>query len=196
MKSLLTINPQHIKALLDPALGAVSIPVTSEHLPEMMRQGLASTVLLKKPESEKLVSNYRFRCIDPATDSMWRTFANEVATILNSELAPYLELPEKIEFDDLYLTYYLKSEMGVGPHRDINCKNLVVVLVLWGNPAFYVCKDKEMSESVSIPSKVGELMIMRAPNFLDLQGPCHYVGAMHEGMLQFGMRQYIPKPTH
>ncbi len=193
MKPLFELDRTQVHRLMDPSCGAFSTPLTYD-IREMAAIATKAQPSFKQAASERLVSNYSYRCIDPVTESIWTGFAGTIASELNRELRSFIDIPERIEFDDLYFTNYHESPMGVGPHRDVNCKNLVVVLILQGNPAFFVCKDKDLSGSLAIPSAVGELMIMRARSFLDLEGPLHYVGAIKPGMLQFGMRQYINKP--
>jgi len=197
MRPFISMERKHIDDLLNPSLGATAMAIDTNLVDDLQSLARESVSGMTKAQAPTLVSNYSYFCLDPKKQSLWTEFSAQIASQLNHEIGSYIDLPERIIFDDLYLTKYEESEMGVGPHRDVNCKNFVVVLVLEGNPSFFICKDKDLSGSVIFPAQAGDLMIMRAKTFLDLPAPLHYVGQIHGGpMLQFGMRQYISKPTH
>ncbi len=196
---MITLTDEHIHDIMDSDFGATSVPVIAEDFSMMERLGREALPSFTKARSERLVSNYSFLCLDPGSESVWTRFSVRLADELNRELSRLIKLPEPIIFDDLYLTHYEESEEGVGPHRDTNCKNLVVVLVLFGNPSFNIHHDRHPRQPTNIPTKVGELMILRAKQFptigFDAGTPLHNVGEIQSGgMLQFGMRQYITKP--
>jgi len=191
---LVHIEKSHANCLLDPSCGAFSVDIRCEDFYEMVRLGIEQVPSLTKAHSETLVSNYSYGCIDPNIMSIWKGFANQLASELNYEMNTHFDMGSMLEFDDLYFTHYPVSPMGVGPHRDTNCKNLVIVLVLTGTSNFCICKEKDLSGTSVIPCRAGQLMIMRAREFVGLEAPLHYVGAIQEPMLQFGMRQYITKP--
>ncbi|MCF7865330.1 MAG: hypothetical protein K9M11_02385 [Candidatus Pacebacteria bacterium] len=198
------LTKENIRDLLDPKLGAITVPINADCFVEIQKAFTKFNQQFTKAASnppKTLVSNYSFACLDiTRQDSVAKCFidfAKQLASELNDEINRHFNLSEQIEFDDLYFTRYDVSEMGVGPHRDVNCKNFVVVLVLEGSAPFYVCEDKEIAGKKSVSAKLGQIMIMRARNFLDLPAPLHYVGAIKSSpMLQFGMRQYINKPNH
>lgn len=189
-----TLTQQQVDQLLDKDRGGTTVHI--EHNTwhkDMLSQAEALLHRFKTPASGNLISNYTYHCIDPSEKSIWTEVAHMIATKLNSELSQVLDLTDNIQFDDLYLTHYQKSDMGVSPHRDTKCKNIVASLILSGEPSFFICKSKEMNGSIKIPTTSGELMLMRGDQFQDLPRPFHYVGKT-SGMLQFGMRQYINPP--
>ncbi len=197
--NIINLKQKHINDLLDPKLGATVVTIDSAFLREIQKAIEGLTQQFTQAKSDTLTSNYSYVCLGalPMNGGLRYLveFSKKLADELTSEISRYIDLPEQIEFDDLYLTKYQISEMGVGPHRDVNCKNFVMVLVLEGTPAFYVCEEKNMKGSVLVPAQVGDLMIMRAKKFLDLPAPLHYVGAVKKtSVLQLGMRQYISRP--
>lgn len=170
------------------------------------------------PEPGTLESNYRCQCLPLQPSNIWTATAKTLARILNEQLIPQLraihDIAEEdfeiddIEFDDLYLTEYpfilMQNELpeqnrllGVGPHRDTNCKGIVAAIVIQGTLPFYVCKEKDLSGSISLSVKTEEILLMRADKFGSLPRPLHYVGKIdseQDSVIQFGLRQYIKKP--
>lgn len=192
---IITIGRQHIADLIDPQLGATVI-----HNVGYPKEGLVAemTKLLpdfKTPPQGKLVSNYEFYCL-PVVGNIWAEFAALVAADLNDQLGDVLGTRNAFEFDDLYLTRYAEPEsgsaIGVGAHRDTNCKGIVAVFILKGELPFVVCPEGR--EYVPLPVCPGELLLMRADDCGQLPRPLHFVGEIgRRSVIQFGMRQYIEK---
>ena len=198
----LSLNKLHVQQLLEPTRGATVIKasciktafINMHSNLAKEAQGLHSK--FKTPPQSNLISHYQFLCLNPKeAGSSFVEFAMDLEDSLQRELSSFFEIEDPIRFDDLYLTAYSASEMGVGPHRDTNCKNLVATLVLTGDPAFYICKDKEQSGSIAIHAQAGDLLLMRAEGFQGLSRPYHYVGQTN-GFLQLGFRQYKNPPPH
>jgi hypothetical protein len=195
---LLNIEGRHVRDLCNPDLGATVVKLESFPHVQMLGEIMAFALNagFTPAKSLKLESNYSFKCLPVDRETVWTGFAKELARILNSKLCAPLEIAEPLIFDDLYLTsYHLaphKGALGVGPHRDVNCKGLVAVVILTGELPSYVCKEKDRTGSVYLPVRKGELLLMRADRCGNLPKPLHYVGEVtDEAVVQFGMRQYI-----
>lgn len=185
-----------------PEFGA-TILHTSFDLEPLIRHAKTLLPRFKRPTTSKLTSNYQFFCLSEVSHAewvgLWGKIAGQIADHINQS-GLIESCRKKIDFDDLYLTQYDESPIGVGPHMDTNCRLVVATLVLEGNPAFYICKDKKMNGSQLIEAKVGDIFLLRADDFpgvgiSTLDRPIHYVGEIKGGpMLQFGMRQYFTPP--
>ena len=187
---MLDITQTNIDQLLDLTRGATVI--NEGELQHTSLLAFAQPLLagFKVPPDGSLISNYSFTCLSDRPHQCWEDFATILARELNDKITPYLPI-EPINFDDLYLTFYPPSQMGVGCHRDTNCKGLVLAYVLEGTLPFYICEDKAMNNSQLLTVKPGEILLMRGRNLGELPQPFHFVGPVEKSVLQFGLRQYI-----
>ncbi|MCF7865331.1 MAG: hypothetical protein K9M11_02390 [Candidatus Pacebacteria bacterium] len=114
---------------------------------------------------------------------------------------------QPLALDDLTLQYYPQSKpedlFALSPHRDQSgFINLVVVFLVYGPSAFFICKDREGTtpiEPQEIQSNPGDIVVMRAGGFnkdTSLR-PCHFVGRVEnsEGRLTLALRQITDDKT-
>lgn len=190
---MITITTTHISELLDPNNGATVIRLNQTELKSQRLREQARTLFegFTTPPESSLVSNYSFICLADSPDHIWNQFGEILANELNTKLVPHLPISEPVEFDDLYLTHYPSSNMGVGCHRDTNCKGLVLSYVLEGVLPFSVCADKQMNHPRTMKVFQGEILIIRADKVGELLRPFHFVGKINTPILQLGLRQYI-----
>ncbi|MEN9604888.1 MAG: hypothetical protein RJB39_573 [Candidatus Parcubacteria bacterium] len=188
---MLDITKQNIDELLDPTCGATVIGGGEFQHTSLLPFADALRSRFKVPPPGNLVSNYSFTCLSDRPQRIWEDFSTAFAQDLNNRLLPQLPFAEQLTFDDLYLTYYPPSVMGVGCHRDTNCKGLVLAYVLEGTLPFFICKDKDMNQPQQIIVQPGQILAMRAAQIGDLPRPYHFVGEVKDPVLQLGLRQYI-----
>lgn len=188
---MLDITQQNTNELLDPVRGATVIGGGEFQHTSLLPFAQSLFARFKVPSPGNLVSNYSYTCLSDRPHEIWENFARAFAQDLNNRLLPHLPFAEQLAFDDLYLTFYPPSDMGVGCHRDTNCKGLVLAYVLEGTLPFVICKDKEMNDPQLITVKPGQLLAMRAAQVGDLPRPYHFVGQTRQSVLQLGLRQYI-----
>lgn len=193
---VISITPLNLAELLHPSIGAT---VVSAKYPIDQMVGKMTELLpsMKTPQQSSLISNYTFQCL-PLTASIWTEFADDLAFDLNAQVRRALRIESPIQFDDLYLTHYKEPEegnaLGVGPHRDTNCKGIVAAFILKGVLPSAICKEKDMCDPVLQEVSAGELLLMRAAHCWNLEKPLHFVGEIgRRSVIQFGMRQYIEK---
>ncbi len=201
-------NAQNISELLDPNRGVTTTSIremTPTLLGDLCRQAATLMYEPAKHVVTQVEQNF-FGCSEFAEASIWRHMANQLADGLEHAFRRHGKLDlltPPLRFTDMALQEYPETvgdkKFGIGPHRDQSAFiNLVVVLLLRGPSAFFICKDKSMADSVEIPAKPGELIIMRGGGFAggSLSRPCHYVGPIDtRGRLSFGMRQVPNDPA-
>jgi hypothetical protein len=75
--------------------------------------------------------------------------------------------------------FYPEGSSGVQPHRDSeHSVNWVVIYIISGENSFFAAKDAECKQVTEIPTKPGDVVVMRGPRCADdsLTRPVHYVG--------------------
>lgn len=130
---------------------------------------------------------------------MFRDIAYHLAAVVEGSLKSYRFFLEPLAFNDFSLQRYPVSDSGqsygISPHRDhVHAINLIAVLLLQGESAFYLCKDRSGSDSQLIKAPVGSVILMRGYRFGESRGkkfdrPIHYVGRVTQERLSFTMRQ-------
>ena len=88
---------------------------------------------------------------------------------------------------------YKKDSLGLTPHLDHTWYiNLISVFVLEGKAPFYVCSDREKTNSVELESSPGSLILLRAPRSKDEEKyrPMHYLDRVVEERYAVIIRQY------
>jgi hypothetical protein len=197
---------KHIKALTDLNCGAAVIS-PSEDPKELL------TKLEKEIEKFDFVPSVattrsgviqKFEAFaDFAPESIWAKIGQEISENLRSgfESLRYASLfATPLDVSDLTLQYYPQSKpedsYALSAHRDQSgFLNLVVVLLVRGSSAFFICKDRVGTtpiEPVEIKANIGDLIILRAGGFGGgLPRPCHFVGRIEnpEGRVSFALRQ-------
>jgi hypothetical protein len=68
--------------------------------------------------------------------------------------------------------------------------NLICVFVLTGHANFALCKDREGTKPKYLDTTPGNVIIMRAPGFMDSDfRPFHFLTDVSERRIVFGLRQ-------
>lgn len=99
-------------------------------------------------------------------------------------------LPDGFGINDYIVQHYRAGCAGMSPHRDhIRYTGLVAIVMLGGKGRFLVCDDRAGANEREIPTRPGDLLLMRAPGF---QGrgdrPFHAVRDIAEDRYIFGLR--------
>ncbi|MBE9556567.1 MAG: hypothetical protein IMF08_06895 [Proteobacteria bacterium] len=75
-------------------------------------------------------------------------------------------LPGGFEINDYIVQRYRAGCAGMSPHRDhIRYTGLVAIVMLGGAGRFLVCDDRAGANEREIPTRPGDLLLMRAPGF-------------------------------
>ncbi len=201
------LTSYHFEQLLNPDLGAtcVIVPDITERYLAPLNHAADRALCHTVPEKIGTVVQHFRKCQNFAEDSIYIHFAHELAQGLHDAFttADHADLLHaKLTFDDLTLHQYGKTPdgqtYGIGPHRDFGSYiNLVVVVLLRGPSNFYICKDRDTSNSQLMDAKPGNIILMRGGNFGDgtLSRPMHYVSRLGpEGRISFGLRQIKDEP--
>jgi len=117
---------------------------------------------------------------------------------LEENMNNLFELENKIKFDCVILQEYEyienENKYAMPPHRDQKgFVNLVIVLLVEGESNFYIAKDKSGLDEKYIDAKVGDLIVMRGYDFMNIkERPIHYVGKIQKGKrrVTLGFRQF------
>jgi hypothetical protein len=120
--------------------------------------------------------------------SLANAFDRLVDTALADMRAP--PLPAGFHINDYIVQHYPAGCAGMSPHRDhIRYTGLVAIVILAGAGRFLICDDRAGNNEREIPSKPGDLLLMRAPGF---QGrgdrPFHAVRDITQDRYILGLR--------
>lgn len=109
-----------------------------------------------------------------------------------ANLEPY-PFESAVIFNDLMLQRYTEGEVGITPHRDrTGYRNIICLFVVEGYGKFFVCGDRSGTGAVEIPNAPGDLVLTRAPGFLQSSGrPFHFVRDIRSSRYVFGLRQEV-----
>ena len=117
---------------------------------------------------------------------------NSFQSLWNASFSDVLPYPfeSPVEFNDLMLQRYTVGELGITPHRDRSgYRNVICLFVLEGRGGFFVCDDRNGHGEREIPNDPGDVIITRAPGFLDSDArPFHFVRDITETRYVFGLR--------
>ena len=96
-----------------------------------------------------------------------------------------------LAFNEISLQLYEKGSIGITPHMDgLSRINLICVFILRGKARFSLCKDRAGSEPKDLATSPGNVIIMRAPGFMNSDyRPFHFLSDVAERRIVFGLRQ-------
>jgi hypothetical protein len=99
-------------------------------------------------------------------------------------------LPADFHINDYIAQHYPAGCAGMSPHRDhIRYAGLVAIILLAGEARFVICDERVGTNEREIPTKPGDLLLLRAPGF---QGrgdrPFHSVRDVTEDRYILGLR--------
>jgi hypothetical protein len=112
---------------------------------------------------------------------------------LEQRINPLFEYPfeERLNFNSIILQKYPPGSQGISPHRDRSIFiNLICIFILGGEGHFFVSKDRSGQDAVEIDSTPGNVILMRAPGFYQMQSrPYHFVKDIPGDRFTLGLRQ-------
>jgi hypothetical protein len=103
---------------------------------------------------------------------------------------PAYPFATQFRLDEHVIQRYPAGSIGITPHRDFSDRlNLVCVLVLEGHGRFGLCDDRAGTNPRHIRGEPGDLIIMRAPGFLNSnERPMHFLDRIETERFALGMR--------
>lgn len=129
---------------------------------------------------------------DLPPDGALMRFSRALERLINESLS-YMRRPPlagRFEINDYIVQHYPAGCAGMSPHRDhIRYTGLVAIVVLGGAGRFTICDDRAGANEREIPTRPGDLLLMRAPGF---QGrgdrPFHAVRDITDNRYIIGLR--------
>ena len=175
--------------------GGVSFPIIPEERRVVLLKEGEKYEYAKQPEfvgkhkvREQLSSFAKF-----PEESLYRRLQEDFTSLLNYKLQaasvkPFLNSP--VIFNEPVLQKYDAGSIGITPHVDHAANiNLICVFLMKGYGSFYLCDDREKTNSRFLEAAPGHVMILRAPGFLGSNfRPFHYLENILEDRLTFGLR--------
>ncbi len=199
MSEIFTRHDLKIEDLLKriEAIGAASVQLLQDNF----RLGLLEEAesYAYKPEAEEVGSGNRIvrqqmgSFGDFSVNSKFLLLKEACQKLLDEQLAilPAYPFDTRLRLDTLSLQQYPQGSLGITPHRDgWRYINLICIFVIGGYGRFFVCEDRQGSDSIEIPAYPGNVIFMRAPGFLgSTQRPFHFVTDIRGTRYSFGLRQ-------
>ena len=101
---------------------------------------------------------------------------------------------QKVQFNDIAIQKYLPYSSGISPHKDHKkYVSVIIIVTLSGNSKFYLCQNRDGSNSQVIDDTPGNIVILPATGFKminnDFVRPIHFVSGITDGRLSVGLRQ-------
>jgi dihydroneopterin aldolase len=192
-EGLLDFDIQHFIETLDKE-GGVSIPILNESYRKALLEEAETYQFEKQPEivgpakvREQLSSTYEFR-----PGSLFFRLRDDFQNIIEHKLTG-MNYPFRVplNLNEMSLQLYEEGSIGITPHMDgMSQINLICVFVLTGHAKFALCKDREGTEPKYLDTTPGNVIIMRAPGFMDSDfRPFHFLTDVSERRIVFGLRQ-------
>ena len=100
----------------------------------------------------------------------------------------------QVQFNDIAIQKYLPYSSGISPHKDHKkYVSVIIIVTLSGNSKFYLCQNRDGSNSQVIDDTPGNIVILPATGFKminhDFVRPIHFVSDITDGRLSMGLRQ-------
>ncbi len=182
-------------------IGAISIPdiLFEEARKKLLRGSIFSKRFFKKvPRIEnEVIQEMEMLSLDDIIGEIW--FKNYLYEFRKEYLTIYEEIAEKANFQNknfssLYINYYPKNSIGITPHRDYKRDiDLISIFVLDGNADFYICNDRQKTNSIKIDSSPGSLILLRAARneYEQKYRPFHYLEKMEQERFSLVIRRRL-----
>ena len=102
----------------------------------------------------------------------------------------------QVQFNDIAIQKYLPYSSGISPHKDHKKYiSVIIIVTLAGNSKFYLCQNRDGSNSQVIDDTPGNIVILPATGFKMINNnfvrPIHFVSDITDGRLSIGLRQNI-----
>jgi len=188
-------------ALISP--GAIALPLLHDHYRQRL---LAEARLYRYRAARKEVGRDHEQVqqrmdVEPnfRDNSIFHELTRNFSKLFARSLDEDNPFDGDVQFNDLMLQRYTPGEIGITPHRDRTAyRYIVVLIVLCGRGRFCVSADRDAQDSVEIPNGPGDMILMRAPGFVDQNGvdlprPFHFVHRITEPRYVFGLRDDLDK---
>lgn len=126
-------------------------------------------------------------CIEILSNAIENLFIKSTKLIKNPPI-------QKVQFNDIAIQKYLPYSSGISPHKDHKKYiSVIIIVTLSGNSKFYLCKNRDGSNSEVIDDTIGNIVILPATGFkminYDFVRPIHFVSDITDGRLSMGLRQ-------
>ncbi len=146
-------NPEDVRTELD-INGAVSLPLIPEErrlriLHECIERNLR--LLLRRD-----LSGMGYLELESLIEDIEGLFNQGMPRALNGNLL----------FNDISMMTYRKEGLGIVPHDDAGCKNIIGVVMLGGFGQFYTCESFGGSGRRNLDSTPGNIIFMKANRFM------------------------------
>ena len=98
--------------------------------------------------------------------------------------------PTPVHFNDRAMLRYPQGSTGISPHQDLKrFEAVVAILTLEGTGDFYICEDRQKTNSQLIRAERGIMILMRGTHYAGIEHrPFHYVENLSKGRVGFGLR--------
>ena len=126
-------------------------------------------------------------CIEILSNAIENLFIKSTRLIKNPPI-------QKVQFNDIAIQKYLPYSSGISPHKDHKKYiSVIIIVTLSGNSKFYLCQNRDGSNSQVIDDTPGNIVILPATGFKminhDFVRPIHFVSDITDGRLSMGLRQ-------
>jgi hypothetical protein len=198
MSPLFTLQKFKIHRIINElkVIGAASVPLLSEDFRLALLQEAVSYPYTPEVEAvgngnqmvrQQLSSFTNFPAL-----TLYNQLKNAFQNLLDEHLAAVKAYPfaTKLNFNSMVLQKYELGSIGITPHRDRSSYiNLVCIFNIDGRGKFYLCDDRCGTNAKAIDSSPGNVILLKAPGFMDSSRPFHYVNDIQTIRYTFGLRQ-------
>ena len=128
-------------------------------------------------------------CIEILSNAIENLFIKSTKLIKNPPI-------QKVQFNDIAIQKYLPYSSGISPHKDHKKYiSVIIIVTLSGKSKFYLCQNRDGSNSQIIDDTPGNIVILPATGFKMINNnfvrPIHFVSDITDGRLSIGLRQNI-----
>jgi hypothetical protein len=176
--------------------GAASLPLLPpEVLPPLLAEARDLNYRPARPEVGEIgamvYQDFRLTT-DLPPNSVLMKLSRAVERLINRALKTMRTPPFSGDFavNDFIVQYYPRGCKGMSPHRDhLRYTGVVAIVILGGAGRFMLCEDRSGANAHKVPTRPGDLLLMRAPGF-QARGdrPFHAVRDITEDRYILGLR--------
>ena len=126
-------------------------------------------------------------CIEILSNAIENLFVKSIKLIKDPPIP-------QVQFNDIAIQKYLPYSSGISPHKDHKkYVSVIIIITLSGNSKFYLCQNRDGSNSQVIDDTPGNIVILPTTGFKminhDFVRPIHFVSDITDGRLSMGLRQ-------
>ncbi len=169
--------------------------ISNDFLLKLIKQVLTFEYRKAKPVVGNSVSQDFEVCFPAPKEGYIEILSDAIENLFIKSIKLIKDPPiQQVQFNDIAIQKYLPYSSGISPHKDHRkYESVIIIATLSGKSKFYLCQNRDGSNSQVVDDAPGNIVILPATGFKminnDFVRPIHFVGDITDGRLSVGLRQ-------